>query len=286
MLHSEVERLALRHVPGDGAVTVERLGVGLVNESYRVMRNGRPYSLRIPSPHGRALGLDHEWECRVLECAAAEGIAPHVECCDACEGILVMRFAPGRVWTPDELRVPANLERIAQLARRIHRLHIPDGARTMGPAEWIGHYRQAPAPHEGLGLGDLQSALADHLAEHAALPPAVPVLCHSDLHLENIVVGEHGLMLLDWEYAHVSEPLWDLAGWIGNNDLSADCAELLLARYLERQPTEAESARLRLLAWLYDYTCLAWIELYLKMGLRSGESMSGRAQALMSRLRR
>lgn len=284
MLHSEVEWLALRHVPGDGAVAVERLGAGLVNESYRVMRNGLAYSLRIPSPHAAALGLDHEWECRVLECAAAEGIAPRVERCDACEGILVMRFASGRVWIPDEVRLPANIERIAQLAHRIHRLHIPEGARTMGPAEWIRHYRQTLAPHGGPGLSDLQSALADHLAQHAALPPAAQVLCHSDLHVENIVVGEHGLVLLDWEYAHVSEPLWDVAGWIGNNDLSADCAERLLARYLERPPSKAELARLRLLAWLYDYTCMAWIDLYLKMELRSAESMSGRAQALMSRL--
>ncbi len=25
-------------------------------------------------------------------------------------------------------------------------------------------------------------------------------------------------MLLDWEYAHASDPFWDLAGWSANND--------------------------------------------------------------------
>ncbi len=45
------------------------------------------------------------------------------------------------------------------------------------------------------------------------------VVCHSDLHPMNLICGAESLILLDWEYAHVADPLWDLAGWSANNDL-------------------------------------------------------------------
>ena len=64
-------------------------------------------------------------------------------------------------------------------------------------------------------------------------------------------------MLLDWEYAHVADPLWDLAGWSANNDLEAQIQWSLLTHYLgkraELEPMAALQAaalavRLRLLA--------------------------------------
>ena len=113
------------------------------------------------------------------------------------------------------------------------------------------------------------------------------MLCHSDLHAANLVSGEGGLMLLDWEYAHVSEAFWDLAGWSCNNDLAEESRRLLLASYLGRTPRDEETERLEHLAWLYDYVCVLWSELFAARGgaearlaLAFGErgaSVSGRA---------
>jgi thiamine kinase-like enzyme len=89
-----------------------------------------------------------------------------------------------------------------------------------------------------------------------------PVLCHSDLHRFNVLVGSR-IFLLDWEYAHVSDGFWDLAGWIANNDWPTADADRLLARYLGRSAEPGECARLRVLEWLYDYVCLLWSELHL-----------------------
>ena len=223
--------LALRYVPGEGAIVIEPLGAGLVNESYRVARGGRRYSLRVPAPHAAELGLDRGWECRVLERAAAAGIAPVVECCEPREGILVTRWVEGRAWTSAEVRRAAE-HRAAW--RNSHgaftRCPCPQGARMMSPAAWIAYYQEALIRHGARTPGircstrgrrsSCNRQATARLAALAASPPLAPVLCHSDLHPQNVVVGDHGLVLLDWEYAHVSEPLWDLAGWICNNDLA------------------------------------------------------------------
>jgi thiamine kinase-like enzyme len=111
------------------------------------------------------------------------------------------------------------------------------------------------------------------------------VLCHSDLHPQNIIEGDRGLVLLDWEYAHVAEPWWDLAGWICNNDLETHFGQLLFTSYLGRQATASEAARLKVLVWLYDYVCLLWSELYARLrpaGAANGTAV--RAQRLAQRL--
>jgi len=294
MLPSEVEALALRYVPGVGGVALERLGLGLVNESYRVARGGRRYSLRVAVPNALQLGLDRGWECRVLERAMVSGIAPLIECCEPSCGILVARWVDGCAWTVEQVRRAENIERIAELARRIHALTVPAAARRMSPESWIAHYREAllqcgvEAHHPCAGgrrLLDLQSALEERLGALATLPPAEPALCHSDLHAHNLIASNQGLIVLDWEYAHVAEPFWDLAGWVGNNDLSADSRRLLLKAYLGRQPDPADEERLNLLGWLYDYICWLWGELYLRIRADSAaDGIRARAQWLTARL--
>ena len=289
MRPSVVEQLALRYVPGEGPVSVERIGSGLVNETYRVARGTGRYSMRVPAQNPVDLGLDRAWECRVLERAGAAGLAPIVECCESRCGILVSRWVEGGAWTAEQAAQPENIENIAQLARRIHSLPLPEAARTMRLEAWIAHYRQALARHSVDAHPALRAALEARLATLARLPASAPVLCHSDLHVQNLIAADHGLVLLDWEYAHVSEPFWDLAGWAANNDLGANSRHLLLAGYLGREPEAQEAVRLQLLLWLYDYVCLLWSELHLTLGAGAagepvGDAIRARAQSLTSRL--
>jgi thiamine kinase-like enzyme len=90
------------------------------------------------------------------------------------------------------------------------------------------------------------------------------------------------LILLDWEYAHVGDPLWDLAGWSANNDLEAGSQWDLLADYLQGVPAQIHWARFRLLLWLYDYVCLLWSQLYLTV--RDAQDEAGKGIAKRARL--
>ena len=299
MPHSAPEQLAMRWVPGGGAVTLKPLAAGLVNESYRVERDGRVYSMRLAAD-APELGVDREWECRVLQCAARAGLAPAIACCEPSRGVLVAEWTGGRAWTPGELRLPGNIRALTGLLRRVHALPVPSPARIMSPAAWIAQYGgtathrtaaaaaaaawAAPAAAATASVG-LRGAVNAHLEQLAAMPSAQPVLCHSDVHRLNVAAGER-LVLLDWEYAHVSDPYWDLAAWIANTDGTASFAADVLAGYLGRPAGEHESERLRLLTWLYDYVCLLWSELYLtrRAGAPSCE-VSARAALLALRLK-
>jgi thiamine kinase-like enzyme len=302
MVPDRVEAAARRYVPGTGAVSVEPLGRGLVNETCRVMRDGRIYSLRMPTvtqaaTHG-PVGVDRGWECRVLAVASAAGIAPVIECCKPRLGILVARWEEGHALSAEEARHAGTGARVAELVRRVHALALPLAPRVLHPADWIRQYRNAltrlpvdsiRAPQNPVlaaGAESLQAEAERRLAALEALPRAPAVLCHSDLHPANLVVGRRGLVLLDWEYAHVSEALWDLAGWASNNDLEREARVSLLASYLGRPATREEGERLELLAWLYDYVCWLWSQGYCGATGAPERLILERGRALGARLAR
>lgn len=289
----DAEAIALAYVPGEGPVSIQRLGSGLVNESYRVTRAGRRYSLRVSWSVGEDLGLDRDWECRVLARAVAADIAPLIERCEPLEGVLVARWVDGRFWSAAEVREPASIQAIAALARHIHGLTLPDEPRRrMSPAQWVAYYREAlrlrgsegGAYPAGPLKREIETSLAARVAALAALPAVASVLCHSDLHAANLVVGEGGLRLLDWEYAHLSEAFWDLAGWSCNNDLAEEARRLLLSSYLGRAPRDEDIERLEHLAWLYDYVCVLWSGLFAARGVSEARAVSARARFLAERL--
>jgi thiamine kinase len=232
------------------------------------------------------LGLDRGWEARVLEGAVAADLAPALEYCDPQRGILITRWVDGRPWDPADTRRPSNISRMADFMRRIHALPIPAPARFMSPAQWIDHYSAAALRSARRDAGTatipgaaavpgaaaacsaaalLRAAATQRLAALAAMPSVGPALCHSDLHTLNLIDRGGPLVLLDWEYAHVADPLWDLAGWGANNDFEEPVRHDLLTSYLGRRPTGDEYLRLQLLGWLYDYVCLWWSELYLNL---------------------
>ena len=299
---ARLQRLAERYVPGSGTARIDALGSGLTNRSYRVNRNGQLFSLRIAAPRARELGLDRGWECRVLRCVAGANLAPAVECCEPRAGVLVTRWAEGRSWTVEEASSPGNIRKVALLVRRVHALPPPDRPRSVSPGQWIAYYRRelhrrgGGKAFEGRhrprgGLGGMARSLIEVLSEE---PSASPALCHSDLHVQNLLIAPGGApVILDWEYAHISDPWWDLAGWACNGDLTAERGELLLRHYMGREPTPAQAGRLRRLAWLYDYVCLLWSELYLSSRSDGGEAgrdaprdaVSARAERLADRLR-
>jgi thiamine kinase-like enzyme len=282
----DIERLCGMIVPGAGGIDVQPLGVGLLSETYLVARAGARYVLKVAAEHRPNIELEPGWEASVLECAGNAGLAPHLVYSDPRRGVLLAQWAAGRTWTAPDAAGPDGSRRIAGLLRRVHGLAVPAPPRTFSPARWIEMYGAALEPC-GPQAGDsaLLSAAAARAHEFSRLPATPGVLCHSDLHAMNLIDQDGGLILLDWEYAHVTDPLWDLAGWSANNDLDPQAQSAFLAAYLGGAPRPSQWQRLRLLLWLYDYVCLLWSRLYLSLRGASNAAIAERARLLDARLR-
>jgi aminoglycoside phosphotransferase (APT) family kinase protein len=281
----EIERLCRAIVPGAGSIDLEALGAGLISETYRVARDGSAYTLKVAA-EPRVLCSDLPWEVRVLERAGSIGLAPRLQYCDLDAAVLLTRWARGRAWASHEARAAANVDSIAALLRRVHALVIPTPARELTPLQWIHTYdaalsRCSSPPSDPV----LRSAALARAQAWLELPRAIGVVCHSDLHAMNLLQENDSLMLLDWEYAHVTDPLWDVAGWCANNDLEPEIQRRLLTCYLGNAPISSQWQRFRLLLALYDYVCLLWSQLYLTVRGEGANGVAERARLLDARLR-
>lgn len=282
----DIEQLCTAFVPGTGAVEIHPLAKGLISEKYRAVRDGRAYTLKAAAGYAAEFALNIAWEAQVLERAAGAGVAPAPVYCDVERALLVSRWVEGRSWSPEEVRHPANIGKIAALLRRVHALAVPLPPRLMNPLSWVQVYGAALSRRvRGVPDGALRTAADARLQELAQLPAAAGVVCHSDLHTMNLLHRDESLILIDWEYAHISDPLWDLAGWAANNDFEAAARGELLGNYLGTAPTANDWQRLRLLMWLYDYVCLLWSKLYLSVRRDGVNDISRRATQLDARLR-
>ncbi len=166
--------------------------------------------------HHHTLSLAHEFA--VLEAAWQAGVTvprPYGYIADlAGREAFAMERLEGetigrRIVRKDELAVAR--ERLpAQLAEELAKIHaIPAERVPFLPEarfdEMMRELDEVGEPHPAIELG------LWWLREHA--PPRRPaVVNHGDFRIGNVVVGPNGLVgVLDWEFAHLDEPVRDLA---------------------------------------------------------------------------
>jgi thiamine kinase-like enzyme len=55
-----------------------------------------------------------------------------------------------------------------------------------------------------------------------------------------LLLQGHALLLIDWEYAGIGDPYFDLAVVVRHHDLDKELTEYFLAAYLQRPPQQHE----------------------------------------------
>ncbi|MEO8225648.1 MAG: phosphotransferase, partial [Gammaproteobacteria bacterium] len=92
----------------------------------------------------------------------------------------------------------------------------------------------------------LTRALASGSIAPEGAPTGAPTLCHGDPTPGNFILGSGGdLQLIDWEYAGLCQPAFDVAGLAVGAELEPDQVDLLLATYQGRPPTSSDLLRHR-----------------------------------------
>jgi thiamine kinase-like enzyme len=226
---------------------------GITNRNYRLRWAGRDCVLRLPGKDTRLLGIDRVAERDATRAAA--GIAPEVVAFHPGLGCLVTAFVEGRPVDAAELRGPL-LEEVAGALRSIHAgppLHW-----SFSPWERVDAYR-ATALRHGMPLPigfDEVDRTADLIAEALGARPSVP--CHNDLLTANFLHDGARLRILDWEYAGMGDPYFDLANLAANNGLDEPEEERLLAAYHGEPPSPQRLAALRLLRLMAAFWEAMW----------------------------
>ena len=228
---------------------------GITNRNYRVRLGGQDYVLRLHGKDTDLLGISRDAELRASSAAAELGIGPEVAA--AFDGGMVTRFVHCKALSAGE--VAQRAEEIATALRRFHDGGTRLPASFMVP-ELFSEYgstlaaRGEAAPDELDRAGELAATIA------AALPAVEPRPCHNDLLSGNLIREEASgrVMIVDWEYAGMGDPWFDLGNLSVNNAFEDADDERLLHAYHGREPSSPQRARLKLMRLMSDVREAAW----------------------------
>jgi thiamine kinase-like enzyme len=214
-----------------GRVDPQPLAGGITNQNFTVKDRGRRYVVRVGSDilvHG-VVRANEQAASRAAHLAGLSPGVVHAE-----PGILVLDFIEGRTLKPDDIRKPANLERLIDMVRRCHR-DIPQYLRGPAAMFWVFHVVRDYGHTLREGNSRHVPLLSDLLARAGRLETAVGpidvVFGHNDLLAANFIDDGKRLWLVDWEYAGFNSPLFDLGGLASNSELAPEQAEQALALY-------------------------------------------------------
>jgi thiamine kinase-like enzyme len=222
-----------------GRVTPEPLAGGITNQNFKVEDTGRRYVVRVGDDI-LVHGVVRANEVAASRAAYLAGLSPEVV--HAEPGILVLDFVEGRTFTPEDVRGPANLERLIEMVRRCHR-EIPNYLRGPASMFWVFHVVRDYGHTLSEGGSRHTPLLPDLLARAAQLEaevgPIDVVFGHNDLLAANFIDDGKRLWLVDWEYAGFNSPLFDLGGLASNSELSHEQAERALSLYFGKPVDDA-----------------------------------------------
>jgi thiamine kinase-like enzyme len=231
------------------------LSGGITNRNFRVRLGGGDYVLRLHGANTSLLGIDREAERVANEEAARLGIAPAVAAAPA--GSLVTEFLACEPLAPGELA--ASAPELAGALRSFHEsgLRLPS---TFWVPDLLREYAQQIAARGAVPPPAFTEAreAASRIARVLPLADARP--CHNDLLPGNIIrsVADGRVMLVDWEYAGMGHPYFDLGNLAVNNDFDDATEERLLAAYHGGPATPAQRAALKLMRVMSDAREAAW----------------------------
>ena len=83
--------------------------------------------------------------------------------------------------------------------------------------------------------------------------------CHNDLVAENFIKNSERMYLIDWEYAGMNDPMWDIASHLIECSFTKEGAALFLQYYLEGgKPTIAQEQKIMIFMILQDILWAVW----------------------------
>lgn len=236
---------------------VEELSGGITNRNFKVFTAEGTFVARVSSPDGAMLAIDREVEYRNSMAAAQSGAGASVVAYAPKAGVLVVEFLPGRTFTDDDVRTPANLPRIAAACRMLHA-----GPRFVNDFNMfrIQQAYLALVTERGFRLPDGYRSYADKVAaiERAMqVHPEPTVPCNNDLLAGNMIDDGGRLRLIDYEYAGNNDACFELGNIWSEAALPLPLLDELVGSYYGRHSPRLV-ARARLWGLMSKYGWMLW----------------------------
>ena len=255
------------------AKIVMRLEGGMSNYTYVVECQGKKYTYRVPGKFAeRFVDRDEEWaNIQEVDRLGLNNVTTYVE---IRSGEKLAEYVEGTIMSTTD--VVSYNEMSVKALKKIHGSDLKfKDYNAFGRLDNYERYcREMGFTHPQEYL-DLRAKL-EAIRKSFGQLPLVP--CHCDYQPTNLVISGDKLYVLDWEFAGMNDPFYDIACY-GNAGF--DKALALLETYVGHKPTEEELKRLY---FHRAFQCLQWYNVAIfkdRVGLSKDLNMDFNAVAFM-----
>ena len=254
------------------AKIVMRLEGGMSNYTYVVECEGKKYTYRVPGKFAeKFVDRDEEWaNIQEVDRLGLNNVTTYVE---IRSGEKLAEYVDGTIMSTTD--VVSYNEMSVKALKKIHGSDLKfQDYNAFGRLDDYQNYCIETGfvlPQEYL---DLRKKLEDIRATQVNVPK---VPCHCDYQPTNLVINGDKLYVLDWEFAGMNDPFYDIACY-GNAGF--DKALSLLEAYVGRKPNKEELQRLY---FHRAFQCLQWYNVAIfkdRVGLSKDLNMDFNAVAL------
>ena len=224
---------------------VKRLLGGMSHFTYHIQAKDIDYTIRLIGKAGN-LYVDRVEELENIKRIIPLGLNNETVFFDTKTGVKIAKYIPGTVLT--ELDIMDHLPKIAETLKKLHNSKI-EPFKDYELKKRLERYESYINCRSEKYL-ELKSKWFQMYEDVYQKYPKV--FCHNDAQRSNMVLANNQLYLLDWEYAALNDPYYDIASF-GN--VKFDDALMLLEAYLERKPTKSEADHVR---FYRMYQALQW----------------------------
>ena len=255
------------------AKIVMRLEGGMSNYTYVVECQGKKYTYRVPGKFAEYfVDRDEEWaNIQEVDRLGLNNVTTYME---ILSGEKLAEYVEGTIMSTTDV-VSYNAMSVAAL-KKLHNSDLKfkdyDGTGRLNTFQNYCLETGFVLPQEYL---DLRKKL-DTIQATQTNVKKVP--CHCDYQPTNLVISGDKLYVLDWEFAGMNDPIYDIACY-GNAGF--DKALSLLEAYVGHKPTKEELQRLY---FHRAFQCLQWFNVAIfkdRVGLSQGLNMDFNAVAFM-----
>lgn len=206
----------LRRIPGcatgEPPMSVRPLQGGRsVNSTLRIATRAGRFVLRQRIGGARRPGADPMCEVACHRAAAAAGVAPAVIDAAPDGRWILMDYVEGGTWTSSRLHTDEGLRTLCACLRRLHAVTPPAGLAAFDPVSIATGQAEVILVRDPAAAAQVDALVARtrRIAADCAAFAATPVVTHGDLNAGNLLGAVP--LLVDWEYAQLADPVYDLA---------------------------------------------------------------------------
>jgi len=210
------------------AEQIKAMPAGLTNQAFLLQLDSGNYVLRIASSNSEKLDINRHAEFQIQQCLAQVGLTAKVRYKAPDNSYWLRDYIEGRSLTAADLTMP-NLRLMVQTLKQIHQLPVLLETPQLRIEEKAEHYWRMIKKNYSANLLSLRPELQQHLA---GFPAGKLSLCHIDPTPANWIQTASGeLVLLDWEYAAIGHPWWDIAALLQQAKIGNSEKQELLSSY-------------------------------------------------------